>query len=88
MALNPQPLPPRHMMFGTLSHRFDTVALNPQPLPPREALLGGLAHRFDTVALNPQPRPLVRRCWAASRIAGRSPRFVRRSNRSSDRPSA
>lgn len=34
VALNPQPLPPRHaFLFG------DTVALNPQPLPPRYRFL-------------------------------------------------
>ena len=57
VALNPQPLPPREMLLGALSHHFDAVALNPQPLPPREVLLGALSHHFDAVALNPQPLP-------------------------------
>ncbi|HET7536776.1 MAG TPA: C2 family cysteine protease [Candidatus Didemnitutus sp.] len=69
VALNPQPLHPRDMLFGAPSHRFDTVALNPQPLPPREALLGDLSHRFDAAALNPQPLP------PREALAGLSRRF-------------
>jgi hypothetical protein len=57
VAINPQPLPPREALLGSLMHNFDAVALNPQPLPPREALLGSLMHNFDAVALNPQPLP-------------------------------
>jgi hypothetical protein len=48
VALNPQPLPPREALLGSLMHNFDAVALNPQPLPPREAL--SLVNRIGMMA--------------------------------------
>jgi hypothetical protein len=48
VALNPQPLPPREALLGSLRHNFDAVALNPQPLPPREAL--SLVNRIGMMA--------------------------------------
>jgi multidrug efflux pump subunit AcrB len=33
-ALNPQPLPPRHMPVMTVVHGPASGRLNPQPLPP------------------------------------------------------
>jgi hypothetical protein len=48
VAINPQPLPPREALLGSLRHNFDAVALNPQPLPPREAL--SLVNRIGMMA--------------------------------------
>jgi hypothetical protein len=48
VAINPQPLPPREALLGSLMHNFDAVALNPQPLPPREAL--SLVNRIGMMA--------------------------------------